>query len=109
MKGMAEMSHTYFPKVVPDFVNTAFDISKIILPPCRLQQLRSFLVKPNAQFTCPEQAVLLELMMQRSLSVLAILGTGFGNRERDGLPWGFPEQPAPVPVKTRTRSHGPGF
>ena len=30
-------------------------------------------------------------------------------RERDGLPWGFPEQPAPVPVKTRTRSHGPGF
>ena len=78
MKGMAEMSHTYFPKVVPDLVKDTFDISKIILPPCRLQQLRSFLVRPNAQFTCPEQAVLLELMMQRSLSVLAILGTGFG-------------------------------
>ena len=31
------------------------------------------------------------------------------DRERDGLPRGFPEQPAPVPVKTRTRSHGPGF
>ena len=31
-----------------------------------------------------------------------------GFRERDGLPWGFPDQPAPVPVKTRTRSHGYG-
>lgn len=78
MKAMAEMSHTYFPKVVPNLHNDTFDISKIIVPPYRLYQLRSFLKKPNAQFTCPEQAVLLELMIQRTRSVLAILGTGFG-------------------------------
>ena len=30
-------------------------------------------------------------------------------RECHGLPWGFPRQPAPVPVKTRTRIHGCGF
>ena len=33
-----------------------------------------------------------------------INGMGGKVRERDGLPWGFPEQPAPIPVKTRTRS-----
>ena len=26
-----------------------------------------------------------------------------------GIPWGFPGQPAPVPVETRTRVHGCGF
>lgn len=78
MKGMAEMSHTYFPKVVANVVNDSLDISKITLPPYRLHQLRSFLVNPNAQFTCPEQAALLELMIQRTRSVLGILGTGFG-------------------------------
>jgi hypothetical protein len=30
-------------------------------------------------------------------------------RECDGLPWGFPGEPAPIPAKTRTRSHGCGF
>ena len=30
-------------------------------------------------------------------------------RECEGLPWGFPGQPAPAPVETRTRSHGCGF
>ena len=30
-------------------------------------------------------------------------------RECDRLPWGFPGQPAPVPVETHTRSHGCGF
>ena len=31
------------------------------------------------------------------------------HREYDGLPWGFPTQPAPVPIKTHARSHGHGF
>jgi hypothetical protein len=35
--------------------------------------------------------------------------TGVHFRECRGLPWGFPGQPAPVPVETRTRSHGCGF
>ena len=30
-------------------------------------------------------------------------------RECHGLPWGFPGQPAPIPVKTHTRIHGCGF
>ena len=30
-------------------------------------------------------------------------------REWRGLPWGFPGQPAPVPVETRTRERGCGF
>ena len=30
-------------------------------------------------------------------------------REYHGLPWGFPMQPALVPVKTHAHSHGHGF
>src|SRR5271155_1927148 len=30
-------------------------------------------------------------------------------REYDGQPWGFPAQPAPVPVKTRAHGYGCGF
>ena len=78
MKAMAEMSHRYFPKVIPNPVNDAIDISEITIPPCRLQQLRSFLKNPTAQFTCPEQAVLLEMMIRRTHSVLAVLSTGTG-------------------------------
>ena len=78
MKAMAEMSHTYFPKVIPNLSNDTLDISKINIPPVRLHQLRTFLKKPTAQFTCPEQAVLLELMLLRKESVLAVLGTATG-------------------------------
>lgn len=78
MKAMAEMSHTYFPKVKPNLANDTLDISKIIIPPSRLYQLRTFLKNPTAQFTCPEQAALLELMVLREESVLAVLGTGSG-------------------------------
>ena len=31
------------------------------------------------------------------------------SRECDRQPWGFPGQPAPVPMKTCTRVHGYGF
>jgi len=63
MKAMAEMSHTYFPKVKPNLNNNTLDISTIIIQPSRLLQLRAFLKNPSAQFTCPEQAILLELML----------------------------------------------
>lgn len=75
---MAEMSHRYFPKVVANVVDDTLDISQIIVPPVRLAQLRSFLQNPSAQFTCSEQAVLLELMISRTCSTLAVLGTGTG-------------------------------
>ena len=78
MKAIAEMTHTYFPKVPPNPESNKLDISQIIIPPVRLQQLRSFLNNPTAQFTCPEQAGVLELMLSRTKSVLAILGTGTG-------------------------------
>ena len=37
------------------------------------------------------------------------LGLALHLREYNGQPWGFFGQPAPVPGKTRTRSHGCGF
>ena len=75
---MAEMANAYFPKVVPDSLKDSIDISEIRIPPCRLHELREFLKNPAAQFTCPEQAALLELMMRRTESILAVLGTGTG-------------------------------
>ena len=54
------------------------DPSDVAIPPTQLQELRDFLKKPDANFSCPEQAILLELMLQRTQSVLAILGTGSG-------------------------------
>jgi hypothetical protein len=78
MKAMAEMSHTYFPKVLPNILNNTLDLSEIIISPRRLSQLRSFLRDPSATFKCPEQAALLELMIRREQSVLAVLGTGTG-------------------------------
>ena len=78
MKAIAELSQTYFPKVEGTVDTHKLDISLIVIPPVRLQQLRSFLNNPSAQFTCPEQAVLLEVMVRRTQSVLGVLGTGFG-------------------------------
>lgn len=78
MKAMAEMSHTYFPKVLPNILDNTLDLSEIIISPHRLSQLRSFLRDPSASFKCPEQAALLELMIRREQSVLAVLGTGTG-------------------------------
>lgn len=78
MKAIAEVTHLYFPKVVPNLSNDTLDISQITIPPSRLYQLRTFLKNPMANFTCPEQAVLLELMLLRKHSVLAVLGTGSG-------------------------------
>ena len=78
MKALAEMAHTYFPKVAANHSNDMLDLSELIIPPCRLQQLRHFLRNPTAQFSCHEQAVLLELMLRRTQNVLAVLGTGLG-------------------------------
>jgi superfamily II DNA helicase RecQ len=78
MKAMAEMAHTYFPKIVANHSNDMVDFSEIVIPPCRLQQLRDFLRNPAAQFSCYEQAVLLELMLRRTQNVLGVLGTGLG-------------------------------
>ena len=78
MSAIAEMSFKYFPKVTSHPSNDAPLISDIQIPPSRLYQLRSFLKDPKAQFSCPEQVALLELMLNRTQSVLGVLGTGTG-------------------------------
>jgi superfamily II DNA helicase RecQ len=78
MNAMAQVTHTYFPKITPNLANDTLDLGDINIAPSRLQELRNFLKNPSATFTCPEQAILLEMMIRRSHSVLAILGTGLG-------------------------------
>ena len=78
MKAMAEMSHTYFPKIQPDIIKDSLNLSDIVIPPSRLFDLRTFLKDPSAEFSCPEQAVLLQMMIERRQSLLAVLGTGSG-------------------------------
>ncbi|KAF8797332.1 hypothetical protein BYT27DRAFT_7219268, partial [Phlegmacium glaucopus] len=78
MNSMAELSHAHFPKIVPNLLNDTLDISTITIPSSRRKQLCEFTKNPSAQFSCPEQVALLELMILRSQSVLAVLGTGTG-------------------------------
>jgi hypothetical protein len=51
--------------------------------------------------------------LQQALPASHILNMLFSNlllaRECHGLPWGFPGQPAPVPMRTHTHVHGCGF
>jgi len=76
---MADVLARYFPKPPrPLDDNHLRPVSDISPHPSRLQSLRDFLRDPNAQFSCPEQAILLELMCQGKESVLGILGTGKG-------------------------------
>lgn len=58
--------------------NNLRPFSHIVPHPSRLQSLRDFLKRPDANFTCAEQAVLLELMCRGEENVLGILGTGKG-------------------------------
>ena len=76
MDAMAKMVYKYFPKNPPSIVNNTLDISEILIPPSWLMELRSFLNKPGAHFSCPEQAILLEMMISQRHSVLAVLGMG---------------------------------
>lgn len=78
MKAMAKMLLTYFPKIQPNHVADLLDTSQTVIPLSCLQELQTFLNNPSAQFSCPEQVVLLELMMRHTQSVLTVLGTGTG-------------------------------
>lgn len=76
---MAEMLVTYFPQPVRPYDDDRLrPASDIAVHPSRLAQLRQFLNRPQAQFTCPEQALLFECLIQRQQSVLGILGTNKG-------------------------------
>jgi superfamily II DNA helicase RecQ len=79
LDSMADVLTRYFPKA-PRLLddNHLRPISDISPHASRLQSLRDFLRNPKAEFTCPEQAILLELMCQGKESVLGLLGTGKG-------------------------------
>jgi superfamily II DNA or RNA helicase len=79
MDSMAEVVSVYFPKPRPPLDdNHLRPVSDISVHPSRLADLRTFLNDKRANFSCPEQALLLELMVQAKQSVLAILGTSSG-------------------------------
>ena len=92
MDTMAKMAYKYFPKNPPSIVNNTLDISEIFIPPSQLMKLRSFLNKPGAHFSCPEQAILLEMMISWHHSILAVLGTG--SRKTDTLSGKASKEPA---------------
>ncbi|KAF8963704.1 hypothetical protein BDZ97DRAFT_1919490 [Flammula alnicola] len=79
MNCMAEVVAAYFPKPRPPLDdNILRAISDVSVHPSRLKDLRVFLKSPTADFSCAEQGVLLELMIQGKQSILGILGTGTG-------------------------------
>lgn len=76
---MADASRIYFPKPPSsDSSNAIRPVSDIIVHPSRLRDLKAFFLDNQAQFSCPEQGVLLEHILQGKENILAILATGFG-------------------------------
>ncbi len=79
LDSMADVMARFLPKAPrPLDENNLRAVSDVAPHPSRLQSLRQFLRRPDAEFSCPEQAVLLELMCRGQESVLGILGTGKG-------------------------------
>ena len=74
---MAELSRVYFPP--PPSPHTSLPlVSDIEVHPSRLTAFREFVGDPNAQWSCPQQAIFVEHLIQGRENVLGILGTGFG-------------------------------
>jgi superfamily II DNA helicase RecQ len=75
---MAEFSLLYFPP--PPRPRTSLPIvSDVDVHPSRLAAaFRQFMGDPDAQWSCPQQAVFVEYLVGGRDNVLGILGTGFG-------------------------------
>jgi hypothetical protein len=74
---MAEFSLLYFPP--PPRPRTSLPrISDVEVHPSRLADFRLFMGNPEAQWSCPEQAIFVEYLVGGRDNVLGILGTGFG-------------------------------
>lgn len=79
LDSMASVMARMLPKTPrPLDENNLRPVADIDPHPSRLRSLRTFLKRPAATFSCPEQALLLELMCRGDQSVLGILGTGKG-------------------------------
>ena len=78
-ESMAEASRIYFPPPPPPTGSNALrPLSDVVIHPSRLQKFRSFLGKPTAQWSCPEQGVLLEHLIHGKENILGVLGTAAG-------------------------------
>lgn len=78
-ESMAEASRIYFPPPPPPSGSNALrPLSDIVVHPSRLEKFRAFLGKTTAQWSCPEQGVLLEHLIQGKENILGILGTAAG-------------------------------
>lgn len=79
MAAIAEHDTRFMPPPPPVLTLASLrPVSTISVHPSRLRALRVFSDMEDASFTCPEQALMLELMIQGKESVLGILGTGTG-------------------------------
>lgn len=78
-ESMAEASRIYFPPPPPPTgSNTLRPLSDVVVHPSRLAKFRMFLGKPLAQWSCPEQGVLLEHLIHGKENILGVLGTAAG-------------------------------
>ncbi|KAF8153455.1 hypothetical protein B0H34DRAFT_800655 [Crassisporium funariophilum] len=78
-ESFAEMATMYFPK--PPITSNGANLrslTDLAVHPSRLRDLRRFLNNPSANFTTPEQAILLEHILSSEQDILGILGTGVG-------------------------------
>jgi superfamily II DNA helicase RecQ len=76
---MAEASRIYFPPPPPPTGSNALrPVSDVVVHPSCLDMFQSFLGKLTAQWSCPEQGVVLEHLIQGKENILAVIGTGAG-------------------------------
>ena len=78
-ESMAEASRIYFPPPPPPVGSNALrPLSDIVIHPSCLIKFRNFLGNNSAQWSCSEQAVLLEHLIYGKENILAVLGTASG-------------------------------
>lgn len=79
LDAMADVMARVLPKVPRPLDDNTLRLCSDVSPhPSRLHSLREFLNNARAEFTCPEQALLFELMCSGGQNVLGVLGTGKG-------------------------------
>lgn len=76
---IADASRVFFPPPpVPSSISSLAPVSDIAVHPSRLRHLREFMDDSDASFTCPQQGVLLEHILDGKQNILGVLATGFG-------------------------------
>lgn len=76
---MADASAIWFPEPpVQSTCSTLTPISDIHVHPSRFCDVKRFFNEPKASFSCPQQAILLEHILNGRPNILGVLATGFG-------------------------------